>query len=1358
MNKKLRILKWMTVAAGCLAIPPAFGQATYTWTGGNGTGVEIGAATNWGGTLPNTATEDTAMWDGSVPGPLNLIYNMNTLQSGFGQSGIHLYLAGTQTSPVSIQTTLSPNSAPIAIYNITIEPGAGAFSFGGLSAANRLEWIGRPTAAFHSLINNSTNPATINPWIRYTAGGGAAWTLGFSGEGDWIANSYMVNDNGAGMLIQLDGPGRLIWTPTGFLGANGIDSPVNINGGTLILKGSHPRLGNQTISLNGTFVFDAAGDAETLSGVISGGGSLVVSNGTLTLSGQSSYFGDTVLAGGELVVGGAENPGVSGPLGAFGTIRFAGGALKYSVNNTYDYSARFSTDAGQKYTIDTAGQNVSFVDEAGLTSSGGTLTKLGAGTLTLAGPSTYSGATTVSAGKLVFQGTKSGNGTISVADNAAVAVFATGSQVTPSTLTLGTVVGAILEFESISSTTVAPLAAGTITAAGTVTINVNSGSMSPGNSYPLLSWTSGSAPAVTLGILNGFIGNLTTNGNSIRLNVTESAYRWTGNNNGSWDTTTANNWQRDGSPVLFANGGSAVFDDTVTGTTDVTVSGTVLPATVTFNNGNSSYTLATSVGSGIGGTATVTKTGNGTVVLNGGGSTYTGATIINNGTLSVSSLNNGGVASDIGSASSSAANLSLNGGTLQYTGGGATSDRSFTLGLSGGIVDGSGAGNLHLSATSLGYSGNGPRTLTLSGTAASNSLAANIVDNGGATALTKNGSGTWVLTGTNTYSGLTTIANGVLQVGAGGASGTIGTGSIVNNARLVFNRTGTVTVGSAISGSGAVTNAGPGTLVLTGNNTYSGGTTISAGTVQVGDGGATGSLHDNSGIVNNGLLVFNSTSPITLNQFFSVVSGTGNIWVRSTGLVKVSAANTYTGWVLIDPGATFQPFEGNQGQFVGSVITNNGTLFLTGQEAPATRGFTNNIVGTGRVLKENNNQNEGWIIFAGNNTYSGGTFLAGGGISLGDGVTPGVGSIVGPVVFTNTATQFKNPRRLVFNRPDDYVFTNTVISVVTDGSAVQDQGALRHMGPGVLTLAGNISYPGTTTIDPGMTLIVGTGGTSGSIGTGEVVNDGFFVVNKSSDTTIPGTISGSGSLVKMGTGILTLGGNGTYFGETTVSNGTLFINNNHAASQVLVYGGTLGGTGTISGPVTTEVGTKLAAGASPTSIGTLTFNNFLSINGDVAVKVNRSLAQSNDVFVVNGGVFKTGGGTLTVANLGPDLVVGDKFYLFSQPVSGAAAFTITGGDATWQNNLEVDGSITATSVTPSINKNPPVVQVSVSGNVLSLAWPTNRGWTLQTNSVGIAASSQWFPYPGSETITNVNFTVDPTRTNVFFRMVYTNTP
>ena len=92
----------------------------------------------------------------------------------------------------------------------------------------------------------------------------------------------------------------------------------------------------------------------------------------------------------------------------------------------------------------------------------------------------------------------------------------------------------------------------------------------------------------------------------------------------------------------------------------------------------------------------------------------------------------------------------------------------------------------------------------------------------------------------NTYAGTTTISAGTLQIGAG-ATGSIA-GDIVDNSALVFNRTGTLVYGGAISGSGTVSKAGTGTVTLTGDSTYLGGTTISAGTLQLGNGGTSGSI------------------------------------------------------------------------------------------------------------------------------------------------------------------------------------------------------------------------------------------------------------------------------------------------------------------------------------------------------------------------------------------------------------------------------------------------------------------------------------------------------------------------------------
>jgi autotransporter-associated beta strand protein len=129
--------------------------------------------------------------------------------------------------------------------------------------------------------------------------------------------------------------------------------------------------------------------------------------GTWTVTGSNTYTGGTELNAGTLSLGSA------GAIGSSGTISFNGGTLQATAINTTDYSARFSNVGDQQYRIDTNSQNVTLASN--LTSTGGSFTKLGAGTLTLSGASTYDGddsTTTVSEGKLVVNGSISTSTTI----------------------------------------------------------------------------------------------------------------------------------------------------------------------------------------------------------------------------------------------------------------------------------------------------------------------------------------------------------------------------------------------------------------------------------------------------------------------------------------------------------------------------------------------------------------------------------------------------------------------------------------------------------------------------------------------------------------------------------------------------------------------------------------------------------------------------------------------------------------------------------------------------------------------------------------------------------------------------------
>jgi len=153
--------------------------------------------------------------------------------------------------------------------------------------------------------------------------------------------------------------------------------------------------------------------------------------------------------------------------------------------------------------------------------------------------------------------------------------------------------------------------------------------------------------------------------------------------------------------------------------------------------------------------------------------TFDGPVTVNGGTLTPSSLANGGANSSLGRSSSAATNLLLgNGSTLKYTGGAASTDRSFTInGTADGhtaTLDASGSGALNLTNTNTpAYGAIGQsRKLILTGTStATNTLAASIADNGsGKVSLTKTGAGTWVLTGSSSYSGDTVVTNGILRI------------------------------------------------------------------------------------------------------------------------------------------------------------------------------------------------------------------------------------------------------------------------------------------------------------------------------------------------------------------------------------------------------------------------------------------------------------------------------------------------------------------------------------------------------------------------------------------------------------------
>lgn len=633
------------------------------------------------------------------------------------------------------------------------------------------------------------------------------------------------------------------------------------------------------------------------------------------------------------------------------------------------------------------------------------------------------------------------------------------------------------------------------------------------------------------------------------------------------------------------------------------------------------------------------------------------------------------------------ATISISAGALL-----ATSSAGFGIlaGSSGTLtVDGDGSA-FTTGTLSLGESGSGSLTITAGGATTVTGDATLGAATGGSGAASLRGAGSSLTVG------------GILTIGeAGSGALTLAEGATVTSL--------SARIGAASGGSGAVSLSGLDTRWTVTDHLDIGTGTLSLDTAaSLSTGSATlGSL---SGASASATLSGSGTQWTNTEALTIGAEGNGSLTVKtgasvSTVSATVAATASGSGSVSVDGEGSSLAVTGSFD--VGRLGT--GTLSITaGASASAgTMSLGTEAGSSGAAMVDGEGSS---LTVAGNFdigrmgsgvlTVSGGATVSAGSITIaGEAGSTGTLNIGTAESELAAGAGALDTAAIVFGEGDGTLVFNHGETDYTLSAAISGTGTVKAVR-GTTILTGDNSYDGLTTIASGATLAVGDGGVSGTLGSGDVENEGSLIFDRVGALAFSGAISGTGTLTKTGSGTLTLSGDSTYSGATTVTEGELAVDGSLASAISVESGATLSGSGAVGATAIADGGTLAAEG--------------LAVNGDLALASGATFATTTGAQgIVVSGTADLGGASVSLAYEAGSALSNRYTLVTADSIDGSFGTVSTSGlssrftvsalsdDTTAGLGLVYDGSSAALSGTGANGVHAVLARAFNGGTVLS---------------------------------------------------------